>query len=52
MRAITKDINAQFNWWGDATGPFHPNLNPNGKGDQVSDNADFSNFQTEPIFKQ
>lgn len=44
-------LNAQPNWWGDATGPFHPKLNPSGKGDTVSDNVDFSKFLKEPIFK-
>lgn len=34
-------IYAQNNWWGDWTGPYHPTLNPNGKGDQISDNVIF-----------
>ncbi len=34
-------INAENNWWGDSTGPFHPTLNPGGMGDTVSDYVDF-----------
>ncbi len=34
-------INAQINWWGDINGPFHPSLNPEGNGDDVSDNVAF-----------
>ena len=34
-------VNAENNWWGDASGPYHPTLNPDGSGDQVSDNVDF-----------
>lgn len=31
-----RPIDARNNWWGDASGPYHPTLNPNGKGDAVS----------------
>ena len=34
-------LDAKNNGWGDASGPYHPSLNPNGLGDQVSDNVDF-----------
>ena len=34
-------VNASYNWWGDSSGPYHPLLNPNGKGDRVSDNVIF-----------
>ncbi|MEM2388513.1 MAG: hypothetical protein QXW78_05315, partial [Candidatus Thermoplasmatota archaeon] len=34
-------IDATYNWWGDASGPYHPTLNPDGQGDEVSDNVDF-----------
>jgi hypothetical protein len=30
-------IEAIYNWWGDPTGPYHPNSNPSGQGDRVSD---------------
>ncbi len=29
------------NWWGDASGPFHPTLNPAGTGNEVDDNILF-----------
>jgi hypothetical protein len=32
---------AESNWWGDSTGPYHPTLNPSGAGDTVSDFIDF-----------
>lgn len=35
-------INAEYNWWGDSTGPYHPNSNQGGLGDSVSDYVDFN----------
>jgi parallel beta-helix repeat protein len=34
-------LDAENNWWGDATGPYHATLNPSGLGNKVSDNVDF-----------
>lgn len=34
-------FNAEYNWWGDSTGPYHDSLNPSGLGDTVSDYVDF-----------
>lgn len=34
-------VNAEYNWWGDSTGPYHPDSNPGGQGDTVSDYVDF-----------
>jgi uncharacterized repeat protein (TIGR01451 family) len=34
-------VDARQNWWGDASGPYHPTLNPGGLGDQVSDGVLF-----------
>jgi hypothetical protein len=34
-------VNATHNWWGDASGPYHESLNPDGMGDEVSDDVDF-----------
>jgi parallel beta-helix repeat protein len=45
--AIT--INAEFNWWGDASGPYHPTTNPGGLGDSVSDYVDFDPWLDAPI---
>lgn len=41
-------IDAEYNWWGDLTGPYHPILNPYGQGDTVSDSVDFTPWLTEP----
>jgi len=30
-------IDARHNWWGDASGPYHPNRNPTGSGAPVTD---------------
>ncbi len=49
-RNATPSINAENNWWGDASGPYHPILNPNGTGDRVSDNVTFTPWLTEPVF--
>ena len=32
---------ARGNWWGDASGPHHPTLNPTGQGNEVSDSILF-----------
>lgn len=31
------NLNAEENWWGDITGPFHPTDNPDGLGDEITD---------------
>jgi len=33
--------NAEYNWWGDSTGPYHA-TNPGGLGDTVGDDIDFT----------
>ncbi len=37
----TAELAATLNWWGDASGPFHAEDNPEGQGGEVSDNVDF-----------
>jgi uncharacterized repeat protein (TIGR01451 family) len=37
----TSWIDARFTWWGDPSGPYHATLNPNGKGNAVSDRVLF-----------
>ena len=32
---VPSDVNAANNWWGDASGPFNPNKNPDGKGNEI-----------------
>ena len=34
-------VNAVNNWWGDASGPYHPEKNSEGKGDTVTDYVEF-----------
>lgn len=42
-------VNAENNWWGDASGPYHPDSNPGGCGDSISDYVDFNPWLTEPV---
>jgi len=37
----SRSINATDNWWGDDSGPYHPVENPEGKGDNVTDDVIF-----------
>ena len=37
----TASLYAENNWWGSATGPYHPTAHPSGLGDTVTDNVDF-----------
>jgi len=36
-RSDMQILNAEYNWWGDSTGPYHPTNNPTGQGVPVSD---------------
>jgi len=38
---VKENVDATGNWWGDETGPTHPEKNPGGAGDRVSDNVAF-----------
>ena len=38
---LASPVLAENNWWGSATGPYHPTLNPLGTGNAVSNNVDF-----------
>ena len=44
----TPIVDARRNWWGDASGPYHPSLNSQGQGDQVSDLVLFEDWYTNP----
>ncbi|MFC2092741.1 right-handed parallel beta-helix repeat-containing protein [Bacteroidota bacterium] len=35
-------INAENNWWGNASGPYNPVTNPGGQGDTVSNYVDYT----------
>lgn len=43
-------VNAENNWWGDASGPYHPFSNPLGQGDEVGDGVDFDPWYTDTLF--
>jgi len=43
-------VNAENNWWGYLSGPFHSSLNPTGSGNQASSNVDFDPWLQENIF--
>ncbi|MBC8526507.1 MAG: right-handed parallel beta-helix repeat-containing protein [Candidatus Cloacimonetes bacterium] len=43
-------LNAENNWWGDASGPYNEQLNPNGTGNEVYGDVDFIPWATEPFF--
>jgi len=38
---------ATYNWWGDISGPYHPTLNPDGRGESVSDRVLFDPWAVE-----
>ncbi|KPV64380.1 MAG: hypothetical protein AOA66_0191 [Candidatus Bathyarchaeota archaeon BA2] len=42
-------VDARLNWWGRPSGPYHPTLNPWGKGDPVSDNVKFKPWLPLPV---
>ncbi len=37
-------INAQYNWWGNRSGPYQATTNLHGLGNQVSDNVDYAHY--------
>jgi len=39
-------IDARDCWWGDASGPYNPSVNPFGTGDQVDDDIEFDPWLT------
>ena len=52
LNATAQIVNATENWWGNNSGPYQPDLNPDGAGDPVSDRVDFIPWQTrQPIIK-
>ena len=44
-------VDASNNWWGDASGPFHPVDFPAGKGDNVTDSIESDPWLNEQMFK-
>jgi hypothetical protein len=43
-----RDVDARNNWWGDPSGPHHPALNPQGKGNAVGDDVLFDPWLRSP----
>ncbi|MCK9356208.1 MAG: right-handed parallel beta-helix repeat-containing protein [Dehalococcoidia bacterium] len=41
-----ESLDATYNWWGDASGPYHPTTNPAGSGDEVSDDVDYAYWRS------
>ena len=46
ISAYDYSVNAENNWWGDATGPYHSTENSSGTGAYVGDNVDFDPWYT------
>lgn len=42
-------VDAEYNWWGDATGPYHLTANPGGLGDPVYGYIDFDPWLSWPL---
>jgi len=42
-------ISAEFNWWGDSTGPYHAQLNPHGQGDEIVGPVNFVPWLTDTL---
>lgn len=42
-------LDADSNWWGHSSGPYHPTANPTGQGDTVSDYVDFDHWLAVPV---
>lgn len=49
FRPPLRRVDARENWWGDPSGPFHPEQNPEGRGDRVSNLVSFKPWLTEPV---
>ena len=49
-QSYADSIDACNNWWGDSTGPFHPDSNPGGRGDTVSDGVFFRPWLQDSVF--
>lgn len=47
--ATTTVIDAENNWWGDSSGPYHPTTNPGGLGNAVSDYVDYEPWLTSKV---
>lgn len=42
-------VDARENWWGHASGPYNPTINPTGQGDNITDNFLIDGFLSAPV---
>ncbi|MCG2826415.1 MAG: right-handed parallel beta-helix repeat-containing protein [Thermoplasmatales archaeon] len=42
-------ITVTYCWWGSSDGPYHPDTNPTGTGDKVTENVLYDPWLTEPV---
>ena len=42
-------VSAEYNYWGDASGPYHEVTNPDADGNRVSDYVSYGNFAALPV---
>jgi hypothetical protein len=42
---VPANVNAQYNWWGDASGPYYDPNNMSGLGNPVSDGVDYTHYR-------
>ncbi len=50
IRNEVGQLDARFNYWGDSTGPYHEELNPDGLGDEVRGNVLFNPWYPDTSF--
>jgi len=47
-----KEVNATNNWWGDESGPYHGDNNPDGQGDEVTDDVLFEPWSVNGFYEK
>jgi hypothetical protein len=47
LQSAASTVDAEWNYWGDATGPYHAQDNPGGLGDTIVGNVDFTPWYTD-----
>jgi hypothetical protein len=50
MYAYDDTVDARWNWWGDSTGPYNAQHNPDGQGDEVGNNVVFDPWYPDTSF--
>jgi hypothetical protein len=44
LNTTSDPITAEYNYWGDPSGPYNTTSNPTGTGNPVTDNVDFTHW--------